>query len=54
MVERLVIVTTNKITVYNIMMMIVAKETSIMVGAEQMLRLGDGGAARFWSSNALQ
>ena len=30
------------------------EETSMIVGAEQMLRLGEGGATRFWSSKALQ
>ena len=30
------------------------EETSMIVGAEQMLRLGEGGATRFWSSKALE
>ena len=30
------------------------EDTSMIVGAEQMLRLGEGGATRFWSSKALQ
>ena len=30
------------------------EETSMIVGAEQMLRLGEGGATRFWSSKALK
>ena len=30
------------------------EETSMMVGAEQMLRLGEGGATKFWSSKALE
>ena len=30
------------------------EDTSMIVGAEQMLRLGEGGATKFWSSKALE